>query len=165
MNIQSSILRPVYFTWTYPFINLPMLQLNKSGTNGCNVALLIGEGYSPCPFRILELRICVNPSITDSPVQTVHDHGKLHWKSNTQSKVYGIKAILVIRMHYIYRHHTHTQVYLHVGDEGHLLQRLFSSGLMAGSHPLQSHCHLGSKAGSGPTKTRWKKTQSGSILQ
>lgn len=72
---------------THPFINLPVLQLNKSGTNGCNVALLIGEGHPPSPFWILEFRVCVDPSVTHSPVQTVHDHGKLDWKGNAQQKL------------------------------------------------------------------------------
>lgn len=41
----------------HPFINLPVLQLNKAGTDGCNVALLIGEGHSSCAFWILEFRV------------------------------------------------------------------------------------------------------------
>lgn len=63
---------------THPFINLPVLQLNKSGTDGSNVTLLIGEGYSPRPFRILELGVSVNASVAHPPIQTVHDHGQLH---------------------------------------------------------------------------------------
>lgn len=78
-NLHSSFLGTelisANITSTYPFINLPMLQLNKSGTNGCNVALLIGEGHSSCPFWILEFGVCVNPSVAHSPIQTVHDHG------------------------------------------------------------------------------------------
>lgn len=79
--------------WTHPFINLPVLQLNKSGTNGCNVALLIGEGYSARPFWILKFRVCVYPSVTHSPIQTVHDHGELHWKSNTKRVLLGSEQL------------------------------------------------------------------------
>ncbi len=61
---------------------------------------------------------------------------------------------------FIFRSHTNT--HLHVGDEGHLLQRLFSSGPMAESHPLQSHCHSGSKAGSGPKQTKQTNKQKNS---
>lgn len=135
MNILSSFLRPANIRWTHPFINLPMLQLNESGTNGCNVALLIGEGYSPRPFWILQFRVCVNASVTHSPVQTVHDHGQFHWNSNTKYKVNGIETTSFGIMR------AHTRTHLHVGDEGHLLQRSFSSGPMAESRPLQSHCH------------------------
>lgn len=68
----------MYDSWTHPFINLPVLQLNKSGTDGSNVTLLIGEGYSPRPFRILELGVSVNAGVAHTPIQTVHDHGQLH---------------------------------------------------------------------------------------
>lgn len=134
---------------THPFINLPMLQLNKSGTNGCNVALLIGEGHPSCPFWILEFRVCVDPSITHSSVQAVHNHCKLNLNKNMQQKLIRSKQ------------DSHTtainsevfiQVYLHEGDEGHLLQKWSFLGPMAESRPLQSHYHLGSRAGSGPTK-------------
>lgn len=48
-------------------------------------------------------------------------------------------------------------MYLREGDEGHLLQRWSSLGPTAESRPLQSHCHLGSRVGSGPTKTNIEK--------
>lgn len=62
----------------HPFINLPVLQLNKSGTDGSNVTLLIGEGYSPRPFRILELGVSVDAGVAHPAIQPVHDHGQLH---------------------------------------------------------------------------------------
>ena len=68
---------------THPFVNLPVLQLNESGTDGRDVALLIGERHSPRPFWIFQFRVGVDPSVAHAPVQTVHDHRQLHW--NRQS--------------------------------------------------------------------------------
>lgn len=86
-----------------------MLQLNKSGTNGSYVALLIGEGDSACPFWILEFGVCVNAGITHTPIQTIHYHGKLHWNSHTEGKVQGIKIVSILSMQCIQEStYTHT---------------------------------------------------------
>lgn len=37
---------------TYAFINITMLKLNKSSTDGSNIALLIGESNSPSTFWV-----------------------------------------------------------------------------------------------------------------
>ena len=75
-----------YRTWmifqyaTYTFINITVLKLNEPGTDGSNVALLIGESNSTSTFWIFQLWICINPCITHATIQPVHDHSKLHWK-------------------------------------------------------------------------------------
>lgn len=50
----------------------------------------------------------------------------------------------------------HKHMYLHAGVEGRLLQKSSSWDPMAESRPLQSHCHLGSRVGSGPTNIEEK---------
>jgi len=77
---------------THPFINLPVLQLDEAGADGRDVALLIGEGHSPRPFGILEFGVRVDPSVTHAPIQAVHDHGELHWRSNVHGGVNGTRA-------------------------------------------------------------------------
>ena len=59
---------------TYPFIYLSMLQLDESGADSGDVALLIGEGHTPRPLRVLELWVGVDAGITHPSIQTVHDH-------------------------------------------------------------------------------------------
>lgn len=55
-----------------------MLQLDESGADGGDVTLLIGEGHSPRPLRVLELRIGVDAGVADAAVEAVHDHGQLN---------------------------------------------------------------------------------------
>lgn len=62
----------------YPFVNVSMLQLDESCADGSDVTLLIGEGHSPRPLRVLELRIGVNSRIADSAIEAIHNHGQLN---------------------------------------------------------------------------------------
>ena len=64
----------------YPLVNVSVLQLDKSGADGSDVALLIGEGHTPRPLGILELWVGVNAGVTHTSVQTIHNHGQLHWR-------------------------------------------------------------------------------------
>lgn len=64
--------------WTYSFVNVPVLQLDKSGADGGDVTLLIGEGHSPRPLWVFKLWVCVNSCVANSTVQTIHDHGQLN---------------------------------------------------------------------------------------
>lgn len=72
---------------THPLVNFTMLELNKSSTYGSNIALLIGEGHSPCPLGIFQLGVCVYPCITHSSVKAVHDHSQLHCKTYTHGGI------------------------------------------------------------------------------
>ena len=65
---------------TYPFVNLSMLQLNKSCTYCRYVTLLVTECYTSRSFGILQLRIRIDSSITDTPVKSIHDHRKIKYK-------------------------------------------------------------------------------------
>lgn len=65
---------------TYTFINVTVLKLNKSSTDGSNVALLIGESDSPSTFWVFEFWICINSCVTHTTIQPVHDHSKFHFK-------------------------------------------------------------------------------------
>ena len=60
---------------TYPLVNVCMLQLDKAGADGSNVALLVGEGHTARTFWVLELWVCVNACVAHPSIQPVHDHG------------------------------------------------------------------------------------------
>lgn len=62
----------------YPLVNVSVLQLDESRTDGSDVTLLIGEGHSPRPLRVLELRIGVNAGVAHSTIETIHNHGQLN---------------------------------------------------------------------------------------
>ncbi len=62
----------------HPFLNVGMLQLHEASTDGGNVALLVGEGNSAGALRVLQLGVSVDAGVADAPVQSIHDHGKLH---------------------------------------------------------------------------------------
>ena len=62
------------FGLTHPFVNVVVLQLNKTGADGGDVALLIGEGHTARPLGVLELRVSVNAGVAHTPIQPVHDH-------------------------------------------------------------------------------------------
>lgn len=64
--------------FSYPFVNVSVLQLDESGTDSSDVALLIGEGHSARPFWVLQLGVSVDPGVTHAAVQTVHDHRQLN---------------------------------------------------------------------------------------
>ena len=88
-----------YRTWmifqyaTYAFINITVLKLNEPSTDGSNVALLIGESNSTSTFWIFQLWICINPCITHSTIQPVHDHSKLHWKTKRSAHQMGENTV------------------------------------------------------------------------
>ena len=69
----------------YPFVNVVVLKLHKARTDGCNVALLIGERNTPSTFRVLQLRVRVNASIANTTVQTVHYHCQFNCKKINMS--------------------------------------------------------------------------------
>jgi hypothetical protein len=69
----------------YPFVNVVVLKLHKARTDGCNVALLIGERNTPSTFRVLQLWVCVNASIANTTVQTVHYHCQFNCKKINMS--------------------------------------------------------------------------------
>lgn len=69
----------------YPFVNVVVLKLHKTRTDGCNVALLIGERNTPSTFRVLQLWVCVNASIANTTVQTVHYHCQFNCKKINMS--------------------------------------------------------------------------------
>lgn len=62
----------------YPLVNVSVLQLDKSRTDGGDVTLLIGEGHSPCPLGVLQLWIRVDSCVAHSAVETIHNHGELN---------------------------------------------------------------------------------------
>lgn len=64
--------------FSYPFVNVSVLQLDESGTDGGDVALLIGESHSARPFRVLQLGVSVDSGVTHAAVQTIHDHRQLN---------------------------------------------------------------------------------------
>ena len=68
---------------THPFVALAVLQLTESSADSSDVALLIGECHTARSFRVLQLRVCVDSSVTHSSIQTIHYHGQLHWNINT----------------------------------------------------------------------------------
>lgn len=59
---------------TNPFVNVIVLQLNESGADGSDVALLIGEGHAARPLGVLELRVSVDAGVAHAAIQPVHDH-------------------------------------------------------------------------------------------
>lgn len=62
----------------YPFVNVSVLQLDESGADGGDVALLIGEGHSSRPLRVLELWIGVDARVAHAAIETIHDHGQFN---------------------------------------------------------------------------------------
>ena len=64
---------------TYPFINVSVLKLDETGTDGRNVRLLIAERYTACSFRIFQLRINVNSGVANPTVKSIHDQCQFHW--------------------------------------------------------------------------------------
>lgn len=62
----------------YPLVNVSVLQLDESGADGSDVTLLVGEGHSPRPLGVLELRIGVNACVAHSAVEAIHNHGQLN---------------------------------------------------------------------------------------
>ena len=57
----------------YALIDVAVLQLHKSSGNGCDVALLRGEGHSSSAFWVLEFGVRVDTSVTNRTVKTLHD--------------------------------------------------------------------------------------------
>ena len=55
-----------------------MLQLDEPRADGRDVALLVGEGHSSGPLRILQLGVSVDAGVANAAVQSVHNHGELN---------------------------------------------------------------------------------------
>lgn len=71
---------------THPLVNVVVLQLNKAGADGSDVALLVGEGHASGALRVLELWICVDAGVADAAVQPIHNHGQLHCGGKEQKE-------------------------------------------------------------------------------
>ena len=63
---------------SYPLVDVSVLKLYESCTDGRNVALLTAERNTTCALRVFELGVGVDPGIAHTPVQTVHDHSQLN---------------------------------------------------------------------------------------
>lgn len=63
---------------TYPLVNISVLELYKASADGSNVTLLVTECHAAGPLRVLEFRVCVDPCIAHSAIQSIHDHSQLH---------------------------------------------------------------------------------------
>lgn len=70
----------------YPFVNVPVLQLNESGADGSDVALLIGEGHAARSLGVLQLWVSIDASVADATIQTIHDHGQLHCRGESTTR-------------------------------------------------------------------------------
>lgn len=64
----------------HPLVDVVVLQLNKTGADCSDVALLIGEGDAAGSLRIFELWVSVDAGVADPSIQSVHDHSQLHWR-------------------------------------------------------------------------------------
>lgn len=66
--------------WLYlhSFIYIAMLKLNKPSADGSNVTLLIGKSNTSSTFWVFQLRVGINSCVTNSTIQTVHDHCQFH---------------------------------------------------------------------------------------
>lgn len=73
----------------YPLVNVSVLELDESCTDGSDVTLLIGESNPSCTLRVFELWISVDPGITDSTIQTIHNHGQLNWSEREGERKTG----------------------------------------------------------------------------
>ena len=60
------------------FVDLAMLELDKAGGDGGDVALLVGEGHPARPLGVAELWVGVYPRVADSAIQAVHYHRQLN---------------------------------------------------------------------------------------
>lgn len=70
-----------------------MLQLDEAGTDGRDVALLIGKRHPSSSLRVLQLWVGVNASIADAPIQPVHDHRQLHCGGKGGLSVYTLAEV------------------------------------------------------------------------
>lgn len=61
-----------------PLIDVPVLELDESGADGCDVALLVTEGDAAGALGILQLRVRVDARVAHATVQAVHDHRKFN---------------------------------------------------------------------------------------
>ena len=57
----------------YSFVDVSVLQLHKSSANGGDVRLLIAKRHTSSSFRILQLRIDVDASVTNAAVKPIHN--------------------------------------------------------------------------------------------
>lgn len=64
----------------YPFVNVIVLELHKASADGCDVTLLVGERHAASTFGVLQLWVCIDASIADTTIQTVHDHCQFNCK-------------------------------------------------------------------------------------
>lgn len=100
-------------SFTYPFINVIVLELDKASTDSSNVALLIGESHSASTFGVLQLWVCINASIADTSIQTVHNHCQFNCKKSiVKCNRFNINHGVAFGLLHLKKHHLPYQMCL-----------------------------------------------------